>query len=117
MLLQHRGYNIFRCGGRIIGARQFLGPIDPNLGADELATRYGPSDLIVRDSLDGIINAIDLVNIQETIFSFQSGFVRRQMRRLKRLVGRKLRHMGFRIDDPNSRLGRFRRFITLTCRI
>jgi hypothetical protein len=121
MLLEHRGYNILRCGQRIIGTRQSLGPFDPTLRPEDLAVRYAPTDLIVRDSLDGVINAIDLVKLQESIFSFQSGYVRHQMRslmrRLKPLVGRKLRRLGFRIDDPNSRSGRLKHFIKRELRI
>ena len=115
MLSQHRGYNILRAGGRMIGVRQSLSPIDPNLSNEELAKRYGPTDLIARDSLDGIINAIDLVQFEEKSFAIRSGFVRYQIRRLmtrlKPAVGRKLRRLGFRIDDPTSRAGRFKYFI------
>jgi hypothetical protein len=108
---QHQGYNILRCGGRIIAVRQSLGPIDPNLSTEELVACYGTTDLIVRDTLDGIINAIDLVINKESLFSFQSSYVRYRVRRFKRLIGGKVRRLGFRIDDPNSLSGRLRVFV------
>ena len=105
---QHQGYNILRCGGRIIAVRQSLGPIDPNLSTEELVACYGTSDLIVRDTLDSVINAINLVINRERLFSFQSSYVRYRIRNFKSLIGVGIRRLGFRIDDPDSPLGRLR---------
>jgi len=120
LLLSYCGYNIIRNGGRIIGARQSLGPIDPNFSAEQFATRFGRTDVFIRDSLDGMITAIDLARIEEKTFVIQSGFVRQQLRRLlkplKPSIGRELRRIGFRIDDPNSRAGRIKQTILRICR-
>lgn len=108
---QHQGYNILCCGGRIIAVRQSLGPIDPNLSTEELIASYGTTDLIVRDTFDGVINAIDLVISKESLFSFQSRYIRYWVKRFKSFIGGKVRRLGFRIDDPNSLSGRLRVFI------
>ena len=111
IMSQHQGYNILRCKGRFIAVRQSLGPINPNLSTEELVACYGTTDLIVRDTLEGIINAVDLVINKESRFSFQSSYVRYRVRRFKLLIGGKVRRLGFRIDDPNSLSGRLRVFV------
>ena len=107
-ILQHEGYNLLRCGVRNIAVRQSLGPVDPSLSTEELAGRYGTTDVIVRDTLDGVIHAIDLVINKERVFSFRSSYVRYQVRKAKCLFAGKVRRLGFRIDDPNSLPGRFK---------
>jgi hypothetical protein len=59
LLESYRSFNIVRCGLTVFGLRESLGPVDPTWGAEFLVGLYGPKDVVVAGSSDGVRARID----------------------------------------------------------
>lgn len=113
LLFSCQGYNVLQRAGKVIAVRQSLGPVDLARLTDGPSTSYGPTDVLVRDNVDLVIDAINRASHEERAWSARSAGMSARLRhlihRVKPAVGRKLLELGFRIDDPGSRSGRMKK--------